>query len=120
MKIRKIFFGFDYHFVLHYLGVRIAAADQTSTSYLRIPRRFKHMASTLKFIAALSVWFIMVSVALGSDSMPPAENGVLPEIVLKVPESPELQQYLGLTGKKTFKIPDIKSEIVIIEIFSMY
>ena len=78
------------------------------------------MLNTLKFIAALSVWFIMVTAAAGGDSGPPPEGGVLPEIVLTVPESPDHQQYLGLAGKKTFKIPDIKSEIVVIEIFSMY
>jgi hypothetical protein len=78
------------------------------------------MVNAFKIIASISVWFTMVSGAIGADSMPPPEGGVLPEIVLTVPENPEHQAYLGLTGKKTFKIPDIESEIVIIEIFSMY
>jgi hypothetical protein len=78
------------------------------------------MLNALKIIASLAVWFIMVTGAVGGDSMPPPEGGVLPKIVLTAPESPEHQEYLGLAGKKTFKIPDIKSEIVIIEIFSMY
>jgi len=78
------------------------------------------MLNAFKIIAALCVCFIMVTAAIGGDSTPPAEGGVLPEIVLTVPESPEHREYLGLTGKKTFKIPDIESEIVIIEIFSMY
>ena len=46
--------------------------------------------------------------------------GVLPEIVLSVPANQDLQKYLGLSGKKTFTIPEIKTEVVIIEIFSMY
>jgi len=37
-----------------------------------------------------------------------------------VPDNPELQQYLGVSGEKTFTIPEIKSEVVLIEIFSMY
>ena len=78
------------------------------------------MANPLKIIAALTVWLLLVTGALGYDSLPPPEGGVLPEIVLTVPESPEHQEYLGVTGKKTFQIPDIKSDIVIIEIFSMY
>ena len=78
------------------------------------------MVNALRIFASLSVCFIMASSAAGGNSMPPPEGGVLPEIVLTVPESPEHQKYLGLTGKKTFKITDIKSEIVIIEIFSMY
>jgi hypothetical protein len=78
------------------------------------------MLNALKFFSVIAIWLIMINGAAGGDSMPPPEGGVLPEIVLTVPESPEHQKYLGLTGKKTFKIPDIKSEIVIIEIFSMY
>ena len=78
------------------------------------------MANPLKIIAALTVWLLMVTGALGDDSLPPPEGGVLPKIILTVPESTEHQEYLGLTGKKTFQIPDIKSDIVIIEIFSMY
>jgi hypothetical protein len=31
-----------------------------------------------------------------------------------------LRQYLGLVGKQTFAIPEIKAEVVLIEIFSMY
>ena len=78
------------------------------------------MGDAFKFIAAVSTWFIMVTVAAGADSQPPAEGGVLPDIVLSVPKSPEHQQYLGIAGKDTFKIPEIKAEVVIIEIFSMY
>jgi hypothetical protein len=78
------------------------------------------MLNAFKIITVLCVWLIMVTAAVGGDSVPPPEGGVLPEIVLTVPESPEHREYLGLTGKKTFKIPEIKSEIVIIEIFSMY
>jgi hypothetical protein len=40
--------------------------------------------------------------------------------LLTAPQKTELQEYLGVTGKKTFAIPEIKAEVVIIEIFSMY
>jgi hypothetical protein len=53
-------------------------------------------------------------------TQPPPEGGVLPDIVLSVPKSAEHQEYLGLGVNGTFKIPDIKAEVVIIEIFSMY
>ena len=36
------------------------------------------------------------------------------------PPSTEHQQYLGITEKKSFAIPEIKAEVVLIEIFSMY
>ena len=54
------------------------------------------------------------------DATPPAEGGVLPPIELGIPQSPEYRQYLGLRGDTTFTIPEIKAEIVLIEIFSMY
>jgi hypothetical protein len=57
---------------------------------------------------------------LEADTSPPAEGGILPPIDLGVPQSTEYQQYLGLSGKKTFTIPEIKAEVVLIEIFSMY
>ena len=44
----------------------------------------------------------------------------LPSIVLPVPKSAEEKAYLGLSGSGTFKIPQIRSDVVIIEIFSMY
>jgi len=53
-------------------------------------------------------------------SQPPAVGGNLPEIILNVPVDIELRQYLGVGGKETFTIPEIKAEVVLIEIFSMY
>ena len=78
------------------------------------------MRLTLKFILALILCPSAIVGFAGAENKPPAEGGVLPEIVLNVPENPDLQKYLGVTGKKTFTIPEIKAEVVIIEIFSMY
>jgi hypothetical protein len=72
----------------------------------------------LFLISVIGLLFI-VAIAAG-QSQPPPEGGVLPDFVLSVPESAEHQAYLGLDGKNTFKIPEIKAEVVIIEIFSMY
>lgn len=55
-----------------------------------------------------------------ADKKPLAEGNKLPEIILSVPKNTEHQKYLGITGKGTFNIPQIKAEVVIIEIFSMY
>ena len=78
------------------------------------------MRCILKFIFALILCPLAgVGVAV-AEIKPPAEGGILPEIILSAPENSELQQYLGLTGKKTFTIPEIKAEVVLIEIFSMY
>jgi hypothetical protein len=45
---------------------------------------------------------------------------VLPEFTLPVPQADDQQQYLGVVGKDSFKIPEIKADIVIIEIFNIY
>ena len=51
---------------------------------------------------------------------PPAVGGLLPDMEFSVPENPEHLMYLGLSGKDTFTIPEIKADVVIVEIFSMY
>ncbi len=77
------------------------------------------MRFTSIFLLVLFCPFVFVAVA-GAEINPPAEGGTLPEIILRVPGDSDLQQYLGIAGKETFTIPEIKAEAVIIEIFSMY
>ena len=78
------------------------------------------MRFILKFIFVLILCLLAVVGFAVAEIKPPAEGGILPEIVLSAPENSELQQYLGVAGKKTFNIPEIKAEVVLIEIFSMY
>jgi len=78
------------------------------------------MRFILKLIFALILCLLAVVGFAVAEIKPPAEGGILPEIVLSAPENSELQQYLGVTGKKTFTIPEIKAAVVLIEIFSMY
>ena len=51
---------------------------------------------------------------------PPQEGGVLPDFYLLVPQEERYRQYLGLDEKNEFKISDIKAEVVIVQIFSIY
>jgi hypothetical protein len=78
------------------------------------------MRINMKLILSAILTFYLITGLAGAETKPPAEGGVLPGIVLDVPENSELQQYLGVAGKQTFTIPEIKAEVVIIEIFSMY
>ena len=55
-----------------------------------------------------------------SAAQPPAVGGQLPDFRLEVPQDTEHQLYLGVDGKQTFAIPEIRAEVVLIEIFSMY
>ena len=66
---------------------------------------------------------VMMSVCEGvgiAEIQPPQAGGVLPEILLPVPAVALHREYLGLNAGGTFTIPEIKADIVIIEIFSMY
>jgi peroxiredoxin len=78
-----------------------------------------------KTIILLGWVFIFTSVlaplggAQAADN-PPPEGGVLPDMSLPIPAQLEEQQYLGVEGKGTFKLPKIGAKLVIIEVFSMY
>ncbi len=66
---------------------------------------------------------ILFSVSVASTlvaSVPPLKDEVLQKINLPIPKNPEEKSYLGLSGGGNFKIPQIKANLVLIEIFSMY
>jgi peroxiredoxin len=64
---------------------------------------------------------LMVSIsAVFAANPPPSKGGVLPVINLPIPKNAAEKTYLGLSGDSLFKIPQIKSKVVVIEIFSMY
>ena len=78
------------------------------------------MKRFLKFFFAVATCLMFCTGLSSAADQAPAVGGTLPEIALDVPEDTELRQYLGLTAKQTFAIPQIKAEVVLIEIFSMY
>ncbi len=53
-------------------------------------------------------------------SVPPSKSDALPKINLPIPKNPAEKSYLGLPGTGSFKIPQIKAKVVIVEVFSMY
>jgi hypothetical protein len=77
------------------------------------------MGGIFKYLAVFIAIFLLTARFSMADSQPPAVGGGLPEFDLSVPRSDEHQKYLGVAGK-TFTIPEIKAEVVIVEIFSMY
>ena len=66
------------------------------------------------------VFSLSVGLSAFAADKPPQKGETLPVINLPIPKSPGEKSYLGLSGEGTFKIPQIKSNVVIIEIFSMY
>ena len=69
---------------------------------------------------SLIVGIVITNGFVEAAESPPAVGGEMPQIILDVPESLEHQKYLQVGNKKTFTIAEIKAEIVLIEIFSMY
>jgi len=69
-------------------------------------------------IAGIWMGFCFASGALAGDG--PRLGDPLPSIILPAPEDPAHRRYLGLSDGDSFRIPQIKAEVVIIEIFSMY
>jgi hypothetical protein len=73
-----------------------------------------------KFIVVFVAALLMPAGLFSADSQPPAVGGVLPEFALPVPKTDAHRNYLGVVGKDSFTIPEIKADIVIVQIFSIY
>ena len=62
----------------------------------------------------------MAKAICAAEISPPQVGGVFPEIELLKPANPAELKYLGLSGNGIFKVQQVKADVVIIEIFSMY
>ncbi len=51
---------------------------------------------------------------------PPAKGEPFPALMLPAPKSVDEKNYLGLSGTGAFKISQIKAQVALIEVFSMY
>jgi len=76
------------------------------------------MKKLIVCIAGIWMGFSVIAAALAQDG--PRKGTPLPSITLPAPEDPAHQRYLGLSEGDAFSIPQIKAQVVIIEIFSMY
>lgn len=78
-----------------------------------------------KFVlySLLAVLFACFTAAPLLAAAPPAVGGQLPDFSLPAPKDSTDKSYLGVSGRLfsgPFKIPQVKANVVIIEIFSMY
>lgn len=75
----------------------------------------------VSFIVFLLV-VLMVRVSMANAGSPPAVGGTFPDIKLSVPKDMADKNYLGLGlfSFGSFKVQDIKTQLVIVQIFSMY
>ena len=79
----------------------------------------KRMIS-LSCVMLVAGGFLGLALRCQAADFPPPEGAVFPNISLPLPEKPEEQQYLGLEGRGTFTVANIRADLVILEIFSMY
>ena len=64
---------------------------------------------------------VMVFVqAISAAGRTPSTGEPFPDITLAMPEKAVQKEYLGLKGNGSFRLSQIKAELLIIEIFSMY
>lgn len=76
---------------------------------------------TLLCITLISLIIVpMTGSRLGAATDPPPEGGVLPQFELPLPQDAQARTYLGLPDSGKFTVPQIKAQLVIVEIFSMY
>jgi peroxiredoxin len=78
------------------------------------------MKRTLMSFALMAFFLLTISSSIHAANKPPQKGETLPAMSLPVPKNPAEKSYLGLSGEGSFKIPQIKAKVVIIEIFSMY
>ena len=78
------------------------------------------MKSRIMLLAAAAVLVASLLPAPTAASPPPQPNSPLPDFKLPLPERAADKDYLGLTTTGPFTIAQIKAQVVIIEIFSMY
>jgi thiol-disulfide isomerase/thioredoxin len=80
------------------------------------------MKKSIVWYLAVVVTVFMIASSVSAANNPPAVGGMLPDIKLSMPKDMADKSYLGLGffAYGSFKIPEIKAKLVIIEIFSMY
>jgi len=78
------------------------------------------MKQTTILLAVMAVLLLAISLSSLAADKAPEKGEVLPVMNLPIPKNPAEKGYLGLSGDGLFKIPQIKANVVIVEIFSMY
>jgi len=71
-------------------------------------------------VSVLTVAVFLIAAVCFAEVNPPQVGETFPEIELAKPTAPAELQYLGLSGSGFFKVNQVKADVVIVEIFSMY
>jgi len=71
------------------------------------------------FVILIILFSTMILPAVAANK-PPEKGETLPAFNLPIPKNSIERSYLGISGDGFFKIPQIKTKVVIVEIYSMY
>lgn len=75
-------------------------------------------AATLTLFCSLLL-SVLAGSALAADNMP-APGQTLPTLSLKVPAFGQDAKELGVAGKKTFRLQDLKAKVIVLEVIGVY
>lgn len=79
--------------------------------------RFQHI---IRIVTGLGILLSLAGPAHSESSGPPAEGAVFPKITLPAPPDAAHRKWLGLAEEKPFSATDIRADILIVQIYSMY
>jgi len=72
------------------------------------------------FLIGVLAYFLCVTASLQAAGHTPAKGESFPPVTLQKPEGAAELAYLGLKGTGSFQVSEIKADLLIIEIYSMY
>jgi len=83
-------------------------------------RKISTLDKIAKLLIAITLLSLTISGLVFAEGSSLAKGGKLPGISLPIPKNSDEKNYLGLSGEGLFRIPQIKAEGVLIEIFNIY
>lgn len=80
----------------------------------------KRISVLMAAVMAILVSCLLLCLSASAGGLPPTVGGQLPDIKVAMPGNSADKSYLGFFGFGSFRIPEIRAKVVIVEIFSMY
>lgn len=71
-------------------------------------------------IARLMLLLLLVVMACPALAAPPAVGETMPALTLPVPKDPAGQEMLGVQGKESFALTELKADLVFLEVIGVY
>jgi peroxiredoxin len=73
----------------------------------------------LLVVLSIGAWMLLTPLQAVAEA-PPSARAIFPDVAFPAPQKAEDRDYLGLSGQGAFKAAQVRADILIVEIFSMY